>query len=60
MLNQLYALGSLIQPGITIARSEAIKRYRALKNCNERILKMICSTQFFEIGKTEKGELFVC
>jgi len=60
MLNQLNALGSLIQPGVTIAKNEAVKRYRALQNCNEKILKLICATQFFKIGKTEKGELFIC
>jgi hypothetical protein len=57
MLQYLHSLQSLMQPGVRLERNEVIKRYRALKNYNKEVLRMICMTDFFMISKNEKGEL---
>lgn len=60
MVQQLYAFGNIIKPGITLTKAEIIKHYRSLKNGNEKLVKMLCAIQFFKIGKTDKGVLFIC
>ncbi len=60
MIQQLYALGNVLKPGITLTKAEIISWYRSLKSSNDRVINMLSSFQFFKIGKTDNGTLFIC
>ncbi len=59
MLFPLISLTSIIEPEISLTRSEVIKRYRALKRSNSKLLQFLCMLQFSSLTKNEKGELFI-
>jgi hypothetical protein len=59
MLFLLTSLTSIIEPEISLTRSEVIKRYRALKHGNSKLLQLLCMLQFSSVSKNKNGELFI-
>jgi hypothetical protein len=59
MLSFLSALNGIIEPGISLTKTEVIKRYRSIKNFNQKLLQLLQMTQFSMLTKSEKGEIYV-
>lgn len=59
MLSFLSALNGIIEPGISLTKTEVIKRYRSFKNFNQKFLQLLQMTQFSTLTKSENGEIYV-
>lgn len=59
MISLLSALNGIIEPGISLTKTEVIKRYRSIKNFNQKLLQLLQMTQFSTLSKSEKGEIYV-
>jgi hypothetical protein len=59
MLNNFLLLHPLVEPGVVLAKTEVIKRFRKFYN-QPFFLQLLCMFPFSAMGKNEKGELFFC